>query len=343
MSRTKLLVSLTAAAALAGGAFYATRGGAETISSADAAEPRILMAPALVEARGDRVELSFEQAGRIVEILADEGDRVKAGQVLARLDDRLARAQLAGAEAQLDAAIARRELAKRGPRKDEIRAAKAEAEAADAQAWERGVSRDRAEKLYAANADAIPLAEVDTARGNADATAAQARAAGARLALLKKGTRKEAIAEAEAAVAAAEADVEAARTLLAQHELRAPTDGVVLRRMHEPGEHVTTMPPTTVLVVADVDHLELRAEFDENDVAAVAVGLRGWATADAYGDQKFEGEITLVVGELGRKTQRLDDPRAKVDTRVQEVIFTLDDAAALPLGLRMDVHLEEAQ
>jgi multidrug resistance efflux pump len=343
MSRTKLLATLTLALALGGGALYATRGGAETISTADAAEPRTLVAPALVESRGDRVELSFEQSGRLTEVLVDEGDRVKAGQVVARLDDRLAKARLAGAEAALEAAIARRDLAKRGPRKDEVRAARAEVEAAAAQAWERGVSRDRAEQLYAANADAIPLAEVDTARGGADATAAQQRAAEARLALLKKGSRKEVIAEAEAAVAAAEAEVEAARTLLAQHELHAPADGVVLRRMHQPGEHVATMPPTTVLAIADVDHLELRAEVDENDVAHVAIGQRGWATADAYGDQKFEGQISLVVGELGRKTQRLDDPRAKVDTRVQEVIFTLDDTAALPLGLRMDVHLEEAQ
>ncbi len=126
MSRTKLLATLTAALALGGGALYATRGGAETISTADAAEPRTLVAPALVESRGDRVELSFEQSGRIKELLVDEGDRVKAGQVLARLDDRLARARLAGAEAALEAAIARRDLAKRGPRKDEVRAAKAE-------------------------------------------------------------------------------------------------------------------------------------------------------------------------------------------------------------------------
>lgn len=342
-SRTKLLVSVTAAAAVAGGAFWASRGAASPAPSPDLSGPRTLVAPALVEARGDRVELAFEQSGRIVEILVAEGERVEAGQLLARLDDRIAKAQLARAEAALAAAEARRKLARRGPREDELRAAAADVEAARAAAWERGVDRDRAEALLAANADAIPLADVDAARGAARATDAQARAAEARLALLEKGTRAELIAEADAAVQVAAAEVLAARTLLSQTELRAPQAGVVLRRLHEPGEHVSTMPPTTVLVIADTSRLELRAEIDEADVARVAPGQRGWAIADAYGDRRFEGEVTLVVGELGRKQQRLDDPKAKVDTRVLEVLFTLDDGVQVPLGLRMDLHLEPVQ
>ena len=35
---------------------------------------------------------------------------------------------------------------------------------------------------------------------------------------------------------------------------------------------------------------------------------------------------------------RNDDPRARLDTRVREVAFVLDEAAPLPLGLRMEVH-----
>jgi multidrug resistance efflux pump len=333
---------LAAAFALAGGALYAFDKSADSAHAAPApaADARMIVAPALVEARGDRVSLSFEQSGRITEILVDEGDRVTAGQVVAKLDDRIASAQVAKAQASLDAAQARLDQARRGPRKDEIAAAKAEADAASAQAWQTGVSHDRAERLYATNADAIPQAEVDSTKGAADAASAESRAAESRLALLEKGTRKEVIAEAEANVAAAKADLDAANAVLSQMELRAPSAGVVLRRDHEPGEQVTTVPPTVVLVIADTDHLQLRAEIDEVDVAHIAVGQRGWATAGAYGDERFEGRVTRVVGELGRKTQRPDDPRAKVDTRVQEVLFTPDDPAAIPLGLRMDVHLE---
>jgi multidrug resistance efflux pump len=340
MKRTKLVVTLSAALAAVGAAAYALRPSPAASAPADAGQAT-LVAPALVEAHGDRVELAFETSGRITEVLADEGARVKAGDVVARLDDRIARARVAGAEAALAAAEARLDLAKHGARKDEIRAARADADAAAAQSRDRAQTADRDAKLLALNPDAITVAEVDATRAAAETADAHARAAGARLALLEKGSRKETITEAKAAVAAAAADLEHAQALLAQLELRAPSDGVVLRRLHEVGEQVSTMPPTTVLVIADLDHLDLRTEIDERDVAHIAIGQRGWATADAYGDRQFAGHVTQIVGELGRKTQRLDDPRARVDTRVQEVVFTLDESAALPLGLQMDVTLEE--
>lgn len=334
---------LLAAAAVAGVAWSRSPAPAQPAATGGAAAPSVpiaaLVAPGLVEARGNRVELGFEASGRIAELLVEEGDAIAAGQLLGRLDDRIARARVARAEAAVEIAAARLQATRRGARRDEVRAAAAEADAAAAAARERGLVRDRAEALLASHPDAIPLAEVDAARGQADASAATARAAGARAALLRSGSRAEVIAEARAAHAAALAELEEARAHLAHHELRAPRAGVALRRLHEAGEHVTAMPPTTVLVVADTTHLELRVEVDEADVGRVAVGQPAWATALAYGDRRFTGRVTRVVGELGRKSPRLDDPRARIDTRVLEVVVALDDAPALPLGLRMDVHL----
>jgi HlyD family secretion protein len=336
---SKLGAALLLAAVAIGGVAW-SRSSAPAAPAVAAPVSTVLVAPGLVEAEGNRVELGFEAAGRISEILVDEGDRVAAGQVIGRLDDRIAQARVARAEAAVAVAKARKDAAMHGARSDEIKAALAESDAAAAQAKERGLARDRAEALLAANPDAIPLAEVDNARGLADASAAQARAAAARAALTRAGSRVEAIAEAKAAHDAALADLEEAKAFLAQHELRAPRAGTIIRKLHEVGEHVTTMPPTTVLILADTSKLELRVEVDEVDVARVQLGQVAWATALAYGDQKFAGKVTRVVGELGRKTQRLDDPRARIDTRVLEVVVQLDQAAQLPLGLRMDVHLE---
>ena len=97
-----------------------------------------------------------------------------------------------------------------------------------------------------------------------------------------------------------------------------------------------------MLTVADVRALTIRAEVDEADVAAIAVGQRAYATADAWGDRRFPVTITRLTRELGRKTARDDDPRARVDTRVLEVRARFDGAPGvdLPLGLRMQVHLE---
>jgi hypothetical protein len=79
---------------------------------------------------------------------------------------------------------------------------------------------------------------------------------------------------------------------------------------------------------------------DEEDIASVAVGQTGYATAIAFGGQRFPGHVVEKMRDIGRKGVRNeDDPRARVDTRVLEVLFELDGNVSLPLGLRMDLHL----
>lgn len=335
----KIIAILSGGLVLVSGAAWTTRPGADglfTVVKQDVAEE--IVAPGVVESVSDQVALSFEVPGRIEELLVAEGDRVAEGQLLARLDSRIAAARVAGAEAALESARARRDVALTGSRPEEIRAAEAEAEAAKANAWDREQWLARAEKLSGTNG--VTPADLDNARGSAVATRAMQKAAEARLALVREGARPEARREAVAAVAAAEAELAEARTYLSQTELRAPRAGVVLRRYSEPGEQVVTTPQKTILTIADVDNLRLRVEIDESDVGRVSVGQRGYATADAYGERRFAGQIVRSTRELGRKTLRMDDPRARVDTRVLEVIFIPDEASALPLGLRMDVHVE---
>src|SRR5215470_2182452 len=131
----KRIVVIVAGIAAVGGAAWAVTGGQRAAAPAPAVTPpRELVAPAMVEPKGEIVELGFEITGRIAEVLVEEGDKVAEGQVLVRLDDRLARAQLAKAEAVLAAAQARLDEVRRGSRPDEVRAARAEAAAAAAQA-----------------------------------------------------------------------------------------------------------------------------------------------------------------------------------------------------------------
>jgi HlyD family secretion protein len=341
MTRGRKMLLLGLGIAAAAGAWILIQ---PTIGGAEAA-PRVIeetpsvVAPGLVEGESETIELAFEHSGRLDAVLVDEGARVEKGQVLARLDDRLARARVDAAQAALEGARARRDLAFRGSRQDEVRAARAEADAARAQAVERADARDRAARLRKDEADAIAEADVDASRHLASAAEAQAAAADARYQLVKDGPRAELRREAMAQVAAAEAELEQARTVLDQTELRAPRDGVVLRRFVEVGEQVQTTPLTIAMTMADTRSLRIRAEIDEADLAHVTVGQKGWATADAYGDRRFPGYVVRVSGELGRKKVRDDDPRARIDTRVLEVLFVLDEATELPLGLRMDVHL----
>jgi ABC exporter DevB family membrane fusion protein len=344
IKRTKhLLLASVAMLAFAGagaawGASSSKSAALSTTTTASKHAGGELVAPALVEAEHETVSLAFEGGGRIVEVLVREGDRVKAGDVVARLDDRLQRAMVAKATAALTAAQARSDAAQNGARSDEVRAAAAEVDAATAQAAERERQAARAVELHGSGA--IASAQLDADRTAAESARAHAAAATARLSLLRSGTRAEQRREAHAAVEAARADLEEAQARLAQTELRAATSGIVLRRFSEPGEQVATVPPTIVLTIADVDHLILRAEVDESDIGRVAVGQKGYATAEALGSKKVRGHIVRVERELGRKKIRTDDPRARVDTRVLEVSIALDENEPLPLGLRVDVHLD---
>jgi multidrug resistance efflux pump len=326
---------------LAGGV-YLWSGSRTTAASADpviAARPAVLVAPGRVEPVRDPVKLAFEAQGRIAEILVDEGDAVKQGQVLARLDDRLARARVAAAQAQLAQANARLLHARRGPRREDVAAARAEAEAAAEAAAHRGAEQARSTQLGKAGAVADAIVDADAAA--ARVAKAQATAASARYESLARGTRAEQIDEAAAAVALAQAELDAATVALDQTALRAPHDGVILRRTAEVGALVTLMQPQPIVTIADLSQLEVRAEIDEADVAAIRPGLAAYATADAFGEQRFSVRIARVTRELGRKTARDDDPRARVDTRVLEVIARFEGApgAALPVGLRMNVHV----
>src|SRR5438067_1767395 len=80
-----------------------------------------------------QVELAFNNSERIAEVLVQEGDHVRRGQVLARLDTRRLEPQVAQTEAQ---AAAQRQIVERlrhGSRPEEIAEAAARLQAAEAQ------------------------------------------------------------------------------------------------------------------------------------------------------------------------------------------------------------------
>ena len=334
---TKLLWLTALPIAAAGYVAFGHDSGRASAEPAPIARPATLVAPGRVEPVRDPVALAFESPGRIVAIDVDEGDSVTAGQVIARLDDRMANARVASAQAAVAQAEAHSLLAKRGPRREDLDAARADADAASAEAEHRALEETRSEKL--GTSGAIPSATVDADTAAAKVARASSQAAAARYRALANGTRAELVQESAAALDAAKAELDAAKVALDQTLLRAPHDGVILRRTAEVGALVVTTSPLTVVTMADLRQLEVRAEVDEADVAQIALGHAAYVTADAFGDKQFPVHLARVTHELGRKTVRDDDPRARVDTRVLEVIARFDTPVDLPLGLRMSVHV----
>lgn len=296
-----------------------------------------VVGPGLVEGVTKAIELGFEQPGRIEAILVSEGSYVQKGEVLARLDASVLEARVDRALAAMQIADAHREAAHNGARPEEIEEARAEIAALRAQAEKTARDRTRNEALL--QGGAVASKDVDHARAAAYASSARERAALAHLAALRRGARPELKRAAIEEVHAAEAELAEARALLAQTELRAPIAGVVVRRYAEPGEQVSPTAPRSVVAIADVSRLRLRAEIDEQDVTRVTLGSEGYAQAPAFGERRFAGRIVQVMPILGRKVVRSDDPLARSDVRVLEVLFELAPGTEVPLGLRMDLHV----
>src|SRR5690606_37930820 len=158
-------------------------------------------------------------------------DRVEAGQPLARLDAgpaedavRAAEAQVVGLKPMLDKLVA-------GPRPAEIEQARGAYVERQADLQNAELAFERQNQLRPSGAASqANLAQAAAARAMARARVESARSA---LRLLEEGTRPEDIAAARANLDAAEASLAAARTGLADTELRAPSAGVILSRVEE--------------------------------------------------------------------------------------------------------------
>jgi HlyD family secretion protein len=128
--------------------------------------------------------------------------------------------------------------------------------------------------------------------------------------------------------------------------IRSPLTGVILRKHLNAGESVwnsPNSPSAPIVTMADVTTLRVRAEVDETDVGKVRVGQRAYVTADAYGHQKFWGQVTRIGQVLGKKRIRTDEPTERLDAKILEALIEMDKGQELRLGLRVDAFIVVGQ
>jgi len=211
---------------------------------------------------------------RITAILAEEGDRVAAGQDLARLANDTLKAQLAQLEANRLRAEASIEQAR--SRIAEAEASKTVADAAF----------DRAKRLVKSGT---------TSRSVYDDRQAAALKADAALALAKDGLR---VAEAEKAQI--EAQIQEAELRLTYTEIKALADGIVSRRTAKVGAMVSAAGEPLFRIIVDGE-VELEAEVPEVYLPRMAVGQS--ARIDVAGLAQREGKVRLISPEVDPATR----------------------------------------
>ena len=254
---------------------------------------------ATIESRRE-VQLGFDLVGRVSDVLVDEGDRVKLGQVVAHLAPEQWNADVHAASSGVP--LAKAALARLAA--DERRAqatltfARREAERIRALAASGSVSArdlDLAEQQLA-----LALADLDRVR------AAQA--------------------EAQKQIAVASGATESKTATVTRAALVSPFEGVVLRRFKDPGD--TVVVGATVLRIVAVDRLWARAAIDESMLADLREGMSAEITLLGDPGDPLRGAVDRIGREVDRQTHEVlvDVLLAKVPTR-------------LAIGHRADVHI----
>ena len=232
-----------------------------------------------------KAAVASKGTGRLETLAVEEGSRVRKGQILARLENADLQAQAAQAQANLNAAQANLNQVRAGVTNDRLRF-------------------ERFRKLI--QAQAVSQSDFDAAEAKIQQSLAAEAAA---LSQIK----------------AAEAALQTVRVGLEYTLIRAPFDGVILTKNADVGEVVAPFGSSVnakaaVVTMADMESLIVEADVSEINLEKVKAGQPCEITLDAFPEERFPGEVHMVVPTADRS-------KATVQTKVK---FIKKDDRVLP-------------
>jgi len=273
-----------------------------------------------------QVDLAFAVEGPLAEVLVDEGDQVKEGQLIARIDDAAYRHGVAQAEAQAAQLRAARAKAERGSRVQEIDSARAAVSEARAQLRNAEATLSRRQSL--ADEGTISRQALDDSQRDVTVARASVNAREADLRLAEEGSRNEDIDAARAAASGAEAALELAKYRLERATIYAPSNGTVLTRIREPG--AMAGPTAPIISLALTTPVWVRTYVDGLYLGRVAPGAKVTVSTDDPSGKTYAGTVGFVspTAEFTPRTVETPELRSDLVYRVRIVVEAPD------LGLR---------
>ena len=283
----------------------------------------------------DRIEIAADAAEPVVQINVVEGQEVPKGELLLQQDTSRIEARLEEAEALLAQSRARLDELTRGPREEQIAAARASVAGAARELEFRGTEYDRARRLHARNL--ASLESVDRARAALDAAAAELEIQEARLDELLEGTTVEELRQAENAVRQVQAQISLLRVESRRHSAFAPLDGVVDSILFEPGERPSVGQPMLIFLSGGQPYA--RVYVPESMRVAIVPGLPARVFVDGL-TQPVPGRVRWVSSEAAftpyfALTER-DRGRLSFAAKIDLVSRT--GAGRLPDGVPVEVE-----
>lgn len=238
----------------------------------------------------EETHVAAKYAGRLTEVIPEEGDMVKKGDVIARIDVADIRAQLAGAQSNLAAA------------QDGVAQAKAEI-----------VHREAELELAQAEVKrAEPLAGKGISQAQFDKRKAVAKTAAAALEVSKAQ-----MAAAGNRVKSAQAVIDRLNVMIDDSVLRAPVGGRVQYRLAEPGEVLSA--GTRVVTILDLVNVYMTIFLSTKDIGQLYIGSEARIILDAFPHIVIPAKVSFISSEAQFTPREVEtrDEREKLMFRVK--------------------------
>lgn len=285
------------------------------------------------------IQLAFESAGRIKELMVEEGDHVKKGELLGILDDSTYQAEVQRLKAEVDAQeqIVAKMLA--GSRPQEIEAAEAEVEALKAKVHNAYINYKRIKKL--AQKKFVQQQALDDAEAQLKALRAELKRAKQKLDLLIEGPRKEDISAAKALLAAKKSALKLAEKHLKDTRLYSPQDGIIENRILEPG--ALAFPQIPVFTLALHNPLWVRAYIPEPELGKLRQGMKAIVKSDSFPEKDYEGWIGYIspVAEFTPKQVETTELRTKLVYQCRVFVCNHEDELRLGMPVTVEIPLNQ--
>ena len=293
----------------------------------------------LVEASSENIAISLPVAGLVARVYVKAGDRVVKGQKLFAVDDRDLQAELALKSASVDVAKAQLARLVSSPRPEEIPAAEARVMEGEAQLSDAQVQLRIMESVQ--DKRAIRVEDLERRKRAVQITTAKLEEATAALRLLKAGSWSKDIGVAEAELQMAMRQVDRVHADLERLTILAPITGEVLQCKVRPGEYASPgLLAQPLILLGSTDRLHVRADVDERDAPRVKKTAQAIASVRGDATQKYRLRFVRFEPFVVPKKNLTTDATERVDTRVLQVIYTLDKGVPVLPGQQMDVLIE---
>ncbi len=242
-----------------------------------------------VDIEGGLVDVAARAPGIVKEVLVQEGDKVVEGQVLARQEDDDSRLSRNRVAAQLQ---------------------QAEAQLPILEVQLDAAIREEARLKRLTSEDAASTQAYEQAQDRTKQLEAQVAAQRTSISLVR------------AQLAEANYQVEL-------HTIRAPADGIIVRRYANPGSGASTFSVTAMFQLQPNALRIVRAEVEERSINAVKVGQKVEIVPESDQTASYPGVVIRIAGVMGSRKLRSDDPSERADERVVEVVVDAESAPVL--------------